>query len=237
MKRRNTFFMKALIAVAGFALANCSENEPGISVPLYKIDPVSAYTRDSLTTQLSYNSEGRVAQYELYSKEEFISKSSVRYTPDFATCTLGDTYYQIKWAATIGALRIAAVDAFIDGALYYNVEYSYDESGRLKLVILSRSGEAEPIYISYRYEGSLVKINESGKFYELELSSEENTGNVCNVLRYCEAPLTSEYILNPDLYFLNIYGTPMQYLPKGQTVVRDDNGKLLQVGEYHYKYE
>jgi hypothetical protein len=73
-----------------------------------------------------------------------------------------------------------------------------------------------------------------GRQYSIDLSNEENTGYVCNVFGYVNAPLTNQYVINPDLYFLNIYGKPIDKLPGGHEIVR--SGKTLRVGTHIYEY-
>jgi len=82
--------------------------------------------------------------------------------------------------------------------------------------------------------------------YTLRLAPEKlrNTGYVCNVLRAVGAPLTNQYALNPDLYYLGIYGTPVKLLPDAiieRNIYRDGEGDLhsvySRVGSDYYFYE
>ena len=70
--------------------------------------------------------------------------------------------------------------------------------------------------------------------YEIQLGSEENTGHVYNVLGYAGAPLTTQYVFNPELYFLNIYGKPVDLLPQGMEVSR--SGNSMRIGQHYYEY-
>ena len=233
MKKVQMFFVKSLMmAVAGFMVVSCDDSSP--EVPSFKISPIAKYEKDSKATYLFYH-EGRITELRSYVDGTLVSSSYVNYNPSGITCSVKGIDYSIKWDATLGGARATSVEARIGGALYYRVEYlAYDAEGRLVLASIEREGG--PYYVSYKYNESSVVIDE-GSFgqYEIPLSSEENVGNVCNVLDYANAPNTSEYVINPDLYYLNIYGAPVKYLPSGHRVERSD-GNLSQVGEYFYEY-
>lgn len=125
------------------------------------------------------------------------------------------------------------------------VRYRYLKSGYLDYVILERLGEQQvTIYFKYpkgdgsgeygdspTIKGGII-INEGGKYYKINLAVQkiENKGYVCNVLRYANAPLTNKYVINPDLYYMGIYGVPIKYLPnvviENGTITEGDGTKV-----------
>lgn len=151
------------------------------------------------------------------------------------------------------------VENYKGGKLESIVRYRYQKSGYLNYVILERPGE-QPMNIYFKYpkadgsggngdcptvEGGII-IEEAGRQYKINLAMQklENKHYVCNVLRYGNAPLTNKYVINPDLYYMGIYGVPIKYLPDeivANGVVTDlEGGKVSvinQVGNWKFFYK
>ena len=237
MKRKYLFIVKSLsLAFMFITLVGCDEKS--IEVPFVEIAQVSKFERDSVKTIMNYNND-RLSNYDIYVCDSLVNEVIVRYSAGSISCVLNDVAYNIKLSNTRGAIRAESIDATtLSGARLYSVVYDYYIDGRLKMARLDGVDPKEPIFNNYRYEANTIIIDDAGTDYILELSSEKNLGNVCNVLDYANAPYTSKYIINPDLYFLNIYGVPVEQLPLGQTVSRCNNNKnLSRVGKYYYEYE
>jgi hypothetical protein len=101
------------------------------------------------------------------------------------------------------------------GNLHSKVDYKYHPTGYLNYVVLERPG-LSPEYITFVYpdQNGGITIKEAGLSYSISLQSDtENIGYVCNVLRYANAPLTNTYVIDPDLYYLGLYGMPIRSLP------------------------
>lgn len=143
------------------------------------------------------------------------------------------------------------MEVWKDGQLYVQLKYHYNGAGYLSRVeILNKQSV---VYFLYNYlnaekrSNSVTIIEEpEGRYYTVQLSSRkiENKGYVCNVLRYAGSPLTNEVIINPDLYYLGIYGTPVKYLPdvpiesgSYRDAKGDVHGVYSRVGAYKYFYE
>ncbi|MDR2914323.1 MAG: hypothetical protein LBV74_05775 [Tannerella sp.] len=232
MKKINLFFMKSLLmAFACVMFAGCDESS--LELPYYPLAQVSMCERDSVKTLMTYGGQG-VSEYSLLEHGSLICTANVRYSASNIHCTIKGISYDIKLANTKGACRVEEVLAKINGAQLYRVLYFYDESGRLKQASIE-GVSTQQVYTHYTYEGNTIIIDDVGIEYKIELSSEDNTGNVCNVLDYADAPYTSNYVINPDLYFLNIYGTPVSKLPRGHEVAFNKE-KLSRVGKYYYEY-
>jgi len=137
--------------------------------------------------------------------------------------------------------------------LVAQLNYSYDYAGYVSKVEIPNM-EAK-ILFKYHYRdqsnyANSVSITEIRKTdtvtYTMQLAPGKlrNTGFVCNVLRCVGAPLTNQYVLNPDLYYLGIYGTPVKLLPDAiieRNIYRDGEGDLhsvySRVGSDYYFYE
>lgn len=150
------------------------------------------------------------------------------------------------------------IENYSGGRLESIVRYRYLKSGYLNYVILERPGE-QPLTIYFKYpkgdgseeygdcptiSGGIV-INEGDKYYKVNLAIQkiENKGYVCNVLRYANAPLTNKYVINPDLYYMGVYGVPIKYLPDvlvANGVVTEEDGTknlvIKQVGNCTFFY-
>ncbi|MDO4704568.1 hypothetical protein [Tannerella sp.] len=143
------------------------------------------------------------------------------------------------------------MEVWKDGNLYVQLKYHYDGGGYLSRVEVLNKRSV--VYFRYNYlnaenrSNSVTIIEEpEGRYYTVRLSSRkiENKGYICNVLRYAGAPLTNEAIINPDLYYLGIYGTPVKYLPdvpiesgSYRDAKGDVHGVYSRVGHYQYFYE
>ena len=224
------------MAFVCFVFISCEKSS--IEVPVYNFSQIVMHGRDSFQTFMSYNEEGALTEFNFYTYSSFMYKTNVKYTPNGLLCSINGIDYSVKWDAIKGASRASSVTATIDGATYYKVEYSYDSEGRLALAAVGYAGSynGEITYVSYKYNESSILINDSGTIYEIMLSAEDNTGYVCNVLDFANSYHTSNFIINPDLYYLNIYGTPVMKLPSGYSVSRNNNNKISGVGKYFYGY-
>ena len=234
MKKVRLFFIQSLITTFVCCVFYGCEKSSEI-IPIYKISQVAKCERDSVKTYMSHNGLGSVSEYNLYISDLFVCKANVNHVPSGIVCSIRGIEYSIKWDATIGGSRAASVTATFENKLHHRVEYFYDSEGRLKMALVEVPGEADLRWIHYVYKESSIVIDDAGLDYEIRLSSEENTGFVCNVLDYSNAFYTSNYVINPDLYFLNIYGKPIEYLPYGQAVSRSNNN-IIRVGKYYYEY-
>ena len=232
----NSFFTKSILfAFICIMFAGC--DEASIEIPYYSFSRIAKYERDSLRTTLSYGSDSRLSEYVMYVNDSLICNVYVRYTPSFINCIINDYVYNIQLSNTLGGARAESIEVTsLSGSKLHTIVYEYDDDGRLWRARLD-GVDTRPIYNHYKYEGNTIIIDDAGSEYRLELSSEDNLGYVCNVLDYADAPITSKYIINPDLYFLNIYGAPVGKLPYGHIVTRCNNNKnLSRVGKYHYEY-
>ncbi|MDR3251313.1 MAG: hypothetical protein LBT42_06600 [Tannerella sp.] len=236
MKNVYLFLSNALLAFcACFLVAGCEETIEELTY--YPIARIATLERDSLKTVLSYDELG-LSGMNFYVYDTFVGQAVVQHKPNSMNCTINGVYYEIKFANTHGAMRAETITAYVGGVKNYTVNYHYDTSGRINQADFQKyeTGKNTVSYNVYTYEGNAVVISDENGVHRLELSSEENTGNVCNVLDFAGASITSEYIINPDLYYLNIYGAPIRTLPAGQEIGRTQNNELSRVGKYRYSY-
>ena len=236
MKKKYLFIVKSLsVFFACIIFFSCEEKS--IEVPYFQFSLVSKCERDSIKTIMTYNHDNRLSEFNMYLFDSFVCSTNVNYNAGTIQCVIKDVFYRIQLSNTRGGIRAESVTAsLLNGSRLYYIEYEYDEEeGRLWRARLD-GVDTQSIYNHYVYEGNTIIIDDAGIEYRLNLSSEENTGYVCNVLDYAGAPITSQYIINPDLYFLNIYGTPIKNLPSGQEIKRYSNKNLSQVGKYYYEY-
>jgi hypothetical protein len=233
MKKVKLFFIKSLMAVfVCYAMTACNESAERVS--FYDMHPVSRYERGSLRTMMSHNERRNVNKYELYEEDSLTCVAHVAYRADGIICTLNDIQYHVQPDNVLGATRVRMVTANKDGALHHEAEYFYYNE-RLAYVRVNAPGVPEsPFQVNFYYDNEQVTIQEPGGSYTMDLSSEENTGYACNVLGCLEAPLTNRYVIHPELYFLNIYGRPIDKLPGGHEIIRSD--KTLSVGTHTYEY-
>ncbi len=225
--------MKGLLVAFGCVMfAGCDEGS--LEIPYYPLSQVTTCERDSIKTLMTYGSQG-VSEYSLLEHGSLVCTAHVKYTSSKIYCTIKGVSYDIQLANTKGGFRAEEVLATIGGAQLYRVLYSYDELGRLNKAFVEGAAP-DPVYTHYRYEDGAIIIHEVGTDYRIQLLSEDNLGYVCNVLDYADAPYTSNYVINPDLYFLNIYGTPVNKLPYGHVIMINKKEKLSRVGKYLYEY-
>ena len=235
MKKKYLCIKSLVIFFTCILLISCEEKSEEIEY--FPFTKVSKCERDSIRTTLTYDSDNRLSAFDKYVNDSYVYGASIRYGSGSISCTIGELIYNIQLSNTRGGIRAESIRVTtLSNSLLYFLEYEYDDEGRIRLVRLNGIGD-QPAYCIYTYEGNTIFINDNGNDYKIELSSEENSGYVCNVLDFAEAPITSQYIINPDLYFLNIYGTPIKYLPVGHEVKRYSNRNLSHVGKkYYYEY-
>jgi len=235
MKKLRFTVINSLLAVIVCTLyVSCGEESENIS--FFPIAKVSKFERDSYSTVLRYGNLG-LAEYTVYINNEFAYSGDILYKPSSIVCTMNGVRYDFQLANTKGASRIESLTASEGSAKKYHIQYWFeDPEGRVTQARVDGLW-TQPVYISYKYEGNKILINESGFDFTLELSDTDNLGYVCNVMGFSGAELTSKYVFNPDFYFLNIYGTPIKKLPQGQEFeISEDNQHLLRVGNYSYEY-
>lgn len=148
-----------------------------------------------------------------------------------------------------------------NGKLHSQLSYGYNQYGYLNSIRLEREGK-DPVLFDITYPDSknnadaIVITEYPGPVYHsiplaisyanFQAEKMPNNGLVCNVLRYSNSALINDYVLNPDLYYLGLYGMPYKYLPNelienGVIYLSGDEtgGKrtvLARVGNYHYFY-
>ena len=235
MSVENLFFRKFLFLFS-VSIMFVSCDPTSIEVPYYPIAKISSYEKESVKTVMRYDTKG-LSNFEVYVNNSLVSSSNVNYSASKIYCIINDVAYDIKLQSTRGGVLAESISATTRGGsrLYY-VEYWYDDEGRMKMSRVD-GVLSSPAYCHYRYENNSIIIDDYGTNYTITLSSEDNLGNVCNVMDFSEAPMTTTYVINPDLYFLNVYGTPIMKLPQGQTITRSaDNTQLTRVGKYYYNY-
>jgi len=209
-----------------------------IEIPYFPFAQVTKCDRDSISMVMGYSNVG-LSEFNLYENDSFVGRSFVRYTPSQILCTIKGIDYTIQLSNTKGVYRIESLEAKVGNVLWYYVQYWFDAENRLIAARVDGSDIADQnrlssVYVSYKYVDNTIETSDGGF---LELSSEDNLGYVCNVLDFAGSPHTSKYVINPDLYFLNIYGSPILKLPKGQAIrYTDNNQKLQSVGKYKYTY-
>jgi hypothetical protein len=144
------------------------------------------------------------------------------------------------------------------GRLLSKAGYGYSSAGYLSTVRLERPGQT-PVTIYYKYpdlqspSGSdeiVIEEHPGQIIYRIPLSittdrngqpaRQVNESFVCNVLRYGNSPITNEYVINPDLYYLGLYGVPFKYLPN-EAIEWDTRSNMptvpiVRVGNNSYYY-
>lgn len=235
MKKKHFIFMNCLCLAITSVLFISSCDEGSLEIPFYEFSKVSKCERDSIKTLMTYNNK-ELSQYEVLVYDNLVCNGYVSYTTTTISCSIKGIDYKIHYDNTRGGFRAETVKAYKDGALFYEVEYEYDTQGRLWRARLG-GVEHVQVFAHYTYEEDAIVIDDVGTPFRIELSSRENIGYVCNVLDYADAPYTSTYIINPDLYFLNIYGAPVKRLPAGNVVeMCAENKQITRVGKYTYEY-
>ena len=235
MKSMRLLFTKGLLVLfAGVVFMSCEE--ASLEIPYYHFSKVTKYEKDSLRTHIAYGDKG-LSEYKVYINDIHTYTSSVRHSPGKIYCVIDGVAYDIQLSNTKGGTRAESVRAINEhnGARLYYVEYEYNEQGRLWRARIDGVQDT-PVFVHYWYENNSVVIDDVGKEYRVELSTEKNKGYVCNVMDYSNATYTCKYVVNPHLYFLNIYGAPIETLPSGRDVEYDSNDNLSRVGNYYYEY-
>jgi hypothetical protein len=145
------------------------------------------------------------------------------------------------------------INTYSDGRMHSQLSYTYNSAGYLVYVRIERPGR-EVASVSYIYPdllnpagGDEIAIAEypGPTMYYIRLAVDKVTGGkvrnesyICNVLRQGKGALTNEYVINPDLYYLGIYGTPYKYLPDAtiESSVGVGSSGILRVGDVRYFY-
>jgi len=238
MKKDYLLLIKSLIGVIGCLLAlACSKTS--LEVPYFEMRPVSKYQIDSLTLTMSYhntNYNSNVAEYNRYIYNNLSSKAVVIYKGDNIQCAIDSVAYTILWDRIRGGVRVSELNATIKGAQYFNTSYLYDEDGRMVSAMVNVQGG--PYFANFKYDPAFIEIYIYGPSYEMhriDLSGEENTGYVCNVLAYPESQFLNKYVIIPEFYFLNIFGAPISRLPGGFPITRTSNS--IRVGNHYYEFQ
>ena len=121
------------------------------------------------------------------------------------------------------------ISRYGDGSIHSLMYYRYDSAGYLSYVHLERPGmDRVTIYYTYPDENGGLTINEGGSIYKIPITKNKlsNEGYICNVFSHTKAPLTNQYVINPDLYYYGVYGTPIKHLPD----VFMENGVIFENG-------
>lgn len=211
-----------------------------LDLPSIDIDKVSKCERDSIMMLMSYGKEG-VASYQLFVNGVAKSIEYVRYKPGVIICSINGINYNIELFNSKGSSRVERIEARDGKSKLYDVRYWFDDENRLSMALVGgANGYDKPVVTTYKYEGNTITIWDGQKHHKLELSSNDNLGYVCNVLDFAGEYITSNYVIHPDLYFLNIYGMPigkLPVLPDGQEVAyTNDHQKIIRIGKYSYEY-
>ena len=240
MKVVNLFLKSLFVVFVTTMFIGCLDEESE-EIPYYPISKITKYERDSISMSISYGRDG-LSEYSLSVNGELIEKSYVIYSASKISCQMKGIRYEVQLSSTKGARRAESVTATVGQSILFQVDYFYDEQNRLKLAHVNGGEYPKPVYVSYKYDGNRVIIHDEsdGQNHILELSNEDNKGYVCNVFDFTSSPLTSQYVIHPDLYFLNIYGAPFSKLPVDQEVEYTTDSRnapaLARVGKYTYIY-
>jgi len=236
MKKLSLITIKSLLMACVCALFMSCE-EGSVPIKFYPISKVSRLERDSVVTLMKYNNLG-LSEYNVYINNVFAYSGNIQYKPSNIVCMMNGIRYDFQLANTKGVSRVESLTASMNDALLYKVQYMKFEDSEGRLTLARVDGiDREPAYIAYKYEGNKITVQERTQYYTIDLSSDDNLGYVCNVMGLTGPDLTSKYVFNPDFYFLNIYGTPINKLPLGHEVeMSEDNQRLLRVGKYLFEY-
>ncbi|MDR2120021.1 MAG: hypothetical protein LBP64_04005 [Tannerella sp.] len=142
------------------------------------------------------------------------------------------------------------------GRLVSKVSYGYNPAGYLSVARIERPGQT-PVMVYYNYPdlqnptGSgeiVIEEHPEAAVYRIPLATvddngtpkkQENDAYICNVLSYGNSSMTNEYVINPDLYYLGLYGVPFKYLPDvmiEKSVRPLSATSLVRVGNSRYYY-
>lgn len=239
-----------------------NNNEINIGTSLLDVG-MNAYAEDSVYTELIMTRhkngdakivgfrKGDISYYDngtISSLSWHRNKPVIRYGYDYTYVYNG---YEYKILSLEDHGFVEDMEIWKDGSLYVQLKYHYDRAGYLSNVYLLNMQSV--VYFKYNYRNSQNRSNTitiieqpGSREYTIRLAPKriENKGYICNVLRYAHSPLTNEFIINPDLYYLGIYGTPVKYLPDEaieRGAYRDKKGNVesvfSRVGNYKYFYE
>ncbi|MDR3309391.1 MAG: hypothetical protein LBS80_05505 [Tannerella sp.] len=235
MIKKTVCFFRNLAAAAlfGTLLGSCNEESP--EIPVYDMVRLSEYQMDTLRTVFNYNQNG-LTGFDHYEDGILKEHAYLEYRATNICYVSAGITHTLEFFPSKGGLRVQYDRATIGDAELYYLEYQYDAEGRLHQAYYAATRTA-PLWVIFTYTGdNSIEIDEQGQKYTISLSSEDNTGYVCNVLGFPETAYTSRYIINPDLYYLGIYGKPVGKLPANQAVRRNSNSGLAGVGKYSYTY-
>ncbi|MDR0385640.1 MAG: hypothetical protein LBH60_06145 [Prevotellaceae bacterium] len=233
MKKITSFFIKSLIvASVCFSVTACNETSEKVS--FYDMYPVSIFERETFKTVMHYNGKN-VSKFELYENNTLTCIADVFYRADGIVCNLNDIQYHVQPDIVLGATRAKIITANKGNGFYFQTEYFYINERLAYAEVNAPDVPESPFQVNFFYKDSRITIQEAGgRQYTIDLGNEENTGYACNVLGYINAPLTNQYVIIPELYFLNIYGKPVDKLPGGHEITR--SGKTLRVGTHTFEY-
>ncbi|MDR3261612.1 MAG: ferredoxin [Tannerella sp.] len=221
---------------------------------------IKGYAIDSIYTEFGFY-QGKNVRIEslrkgvatyMNNRVETVKWDSSQPRLEYPGSTIIYTYNGIQSVIMLNAHGFAEhiINKYGDGSLQSKVDYTYDMAGYLNLVRLERPG-MDYIYISYQYpdEDGGVTIKEGGDVHKIPLYMQkvdgvakklDNVGYICNVLRYGNAPLTNTYVINPDLYYEGIYGTPIKYLPTDELIEErsiNSEQSITRVGNWQFFYK
>ena len=236
MKRDKLMLIKSLIALFVCVMAVSCE-KTSLEIPYFEMRPVSKYQKDSMELLMTYNkyaNNSNVAEFNRYINNTLVSKAFVVYKGDNIQCSIDGVHYTIQWENIRGGVRVSELTATINGAQYFTTSYRYYPDGRIRYASVSTFGG--PYETFFEYEDTYIEVMDKGFVkYRIMLGGEENTGNVCNVLGFLEAPITNQFVIIPELYFLNIFGAPIDRLPGNFPITRSANS--LRVGSHYYEFQ
>ncbi|MDR1407662.1 MAG: hypothetical protein LBJ23_06420 [Tannerella sp.] len=226
------------------------------------------YSDDSVYTELVY--DGNSKNIRIMSMRKGIIKNSsgtdVIWKNEIATLRYSsgnaDIVYSYNGMSSSIVLNEhyfaeSVINRYDDGRLHSIVNYTYNTEGYLDVVSVERPGETG-VFLRYKYPNLtagdyeiIIEEHPGPTVYRIPLAIAEdgsdthyNDAYVCNVLRYGKAPITNDYVINPDLYYLGLYGKPCRYLPDEmieKSVQRDTSGAIrtttiTRVGNSRYYY-
>ncbi|MDR1331100.1 MAG: hypothetical protein LBK07_03265 [Tannerella sp.] len=226
---------------------------------------LTGYAIDSVYTELAYDLSGKNIRLKALRKGIIGASSgsnSVTWKSEEAVISYGSGYADIIYSYKGIRSEIvlnesyfaeSVISRYSDGALHSNVDYTYNAWGYLDRVRVERPGQ-EAVVIIYKYPNPeaenvndiLIEEHPGPTVYRITLTAkggsgaerQDNDAYVCNVLRFGNAPVTNEYVINPDLYYLGLYGIPWHHLPGEEVEKNALTGKpaVVRVGSHRYFY-
>lgn len=234
MKKLSLFLIKNLCAVLACMAFSCGEKLE--EVPVNTISQISTFEKESVRLHFTY-ANSRISGFDKII-DDIAYRTNVYYDrPGQIHCEINGIEYEIQFANTRGGYRAETVTASRNHGSLYSVEYEYDKQGRIAQARIDGVGNI-PYYVKIKYEANSIEVNDASTIHRIELSSVDNAGKVCNVLDYAGGHYTSNYVINPDLYFLNIYGVSIDKLPllPQEEIEYDSNQRLTRVGNCYFTY-